>query len=1402
MSIDLLLVDDESAFLEQSNIFLKNRESSFNIYTALSGDSALEILEDEDIDVIVSDYQMPGMNGIELLQRIREERGRDIPFIIFTGKGREEVAMKALNLGADRYMQKGGDPKSQYGVLADAIVQEYEHFQSEKNYKRVVENSHDAIFVYKEDVFLFANERAAAITGYDRERLLDMNLLELIHPDLEDGIKNFLEEESEKVDLPYKFETKIITKSGDLKHLHITISTIWFKGKEAFLGSARDITDLKKAQKEREEYISQLRSERNFLERIAETSPVGITEVNGKGEIIYANEEAEKVLGLSESELKGRTYDDPDWQITDYEGEEYPKEKLPFNQVKETEEPVYDVRHVIEWPGGERKFLSINAAPLHDEKGNFDGMVSTIEDVTEKVKKERELEETKNWLSGIIEGISVPAFVIDEDHKVTHWNRACEELTGLPKEEMIGTTETWKAFYKEERPVLADMLVDDASKKEIDRWYGDKVQESPLLADSYRGEEWFELKDELVCIFYTTSPIKNSKGERIGAVETLQDITKRKEAERDLKREQERLLRLMDNIPGMAYRCAMDENRTMKFLSDGCEELTGYEPEDLVDNEVIAYSDLIHPGDKDDLREEIRASVENNELFETEYRIRTSSGEIKWVWERGKAVQEEDGFLEGIITDITERKEMEIELKQRKRTLENSINGIAIADLDGEVRYVNPALLDMFGHDEEEKIVGENTIDFFYDEEKAAEAIGKVIEDGEWQGELEGVKSDGDLIDVYLSANLIKDQKGDPSGLLGTMVDISERKEKEKKLQRERKKFEEIFNNANDAIYLHRLTEEGMPGSFVEVNDIACEMLGYSKEEFADMSPQDIDASEESEKLPKIMEDLLDKGEKRFEMVHQTKDGHKVPVEIHSHVFELDGKGLALSIARDITERKKAEQNLKENQKKLKQLYDLAPKIAGSESLQELYELIVDIAKDILDFDVCSVEIEDNGELVVRASTEKELIDEYSLSVEEGIAGKTYREGESLLLEHIKEHDEARPTDSSFRSGISIPMGDIGVFQALSYEEDYFDEEDLELGELFVSYVTESINRLKAVQALKESEDKYRTLVETSFVGVGMTDFENDLTFVNDRMAEMLGYEKEELEGKNLADISTEKGMKKFEQNNKKRKEGITSHYESQLVKKDGKVIDVLVSGAPFKNADGEFVGTIGVMLDITERKKVQEREEFLHTLLRHDLKNKIQVIQGYIQLIEDEDLSKTVRDFVEKALKGIREGADLIDKIRLLREAQEEEKKTVKISKAVKEAVENNRDIAKDNGMTIETDCDLKGCEVEGGPLLIEVFSNLLENSIYHSGGEKIRMAEEVLEDEIKFTIEDDGKGISDDLKGKLFERGFRDGEKSGSGLGLYIVKEILGDYGGKIEVDDSELGGARFEIYLQKTG
>jgi len=217
------------------------------------------------------------------------------------------------------------------------------------------------------------------------------------------------------------------------------------------------------------------------------------------------------------------------------------------------------------------------------------------------------------------------------------------------------------------------------------------------------------------------------------------------------------------------------------------------------------------------------------------------------------------------------------------------------------------------------------------------------------------------------------------------------------------------------------------------------------------------------------------------------------------------------------------------------------------------------------------------------------------------------------------------------------------------------------------------------------------------------------------------------------------------------------------------------------------------------ERIQIRNREDFLHSLLRHDLKNKNQIIQGYLELLEDHDLSDEVKEFVYRAERAAKDSIEMIRKVRNLRKIEEEEEiDEMDLGSVMDKVLSEHKDQLQEKDIDIDmAECD---CKVKGGALLEELFSNLVGNSVKHSDCEEIKVSIRVEEDECMVTIEDDGSGIPDDIKEKIFEKGFKSGTNAGTGLGLYMVREIAESYGGSVEVEDSELGGAGFTVHLRK--
>lgn len=171
------------------------------------------------------------------------------------------------------------------------------------------------------------------------------------------------------------------------------------------------------------------------------------------------------------------------------------------------------------------------------------------------------------------------------------------------------------------------------------------------------------------------------------------------------------------------------------------------------------------------------------------------------------------------------------------------------------------------------------------------------------------IREDGETRWVREMAQKVTNTEGEVERIIGMVMDVTDQKDTHRELQESEKKYRKIFNNANDAMYLHGV-EEGVPTEFMEVNEVATEMLGYSREELLSMSPRDIDADTGPERMSRIMEELAESDKKTFEVQHRKKDGSLVPVEISAHLFEMSGREVVLAIARDITERKKHQREL------------------------------------------------------------------------------------------------------------------------------------------------------------------------------------------------------------------------------------------------------------------------------------------------------------------------------------------------------------------------------------------------------------------------------------------------------------------------------------------------------------
>jgi len=177
--------------------------------------------------------------------------------------------------------------------------------------------------------------------------------------------------------------------------------------------------------------------------------------------------------------------------------------------------------------GGTMRLMKMATSPVI-----IDGELRGFQHVARDITEEKSAEE---MLSKITDGSPIPSFVIDREHKVTHWNTAITFLTGIATKDIVGTDEQWRAFYNEKRPVMADLIVDGASPADIENYYKGQYRKSQLIDGAYEADDFFpSLGEGGKWLRFTASPIKDNSGGIISAIETLQDITEERQLEENM----------------------------------------------------------------------------------------------------------------------------------------------------------------------------------------------------------------------------------------------------------------------------------------------------------------------------------------------------------------------------------------------------------------------------------------------------------------------------------------------------------------------------------------------------------------------------------------------------------------------------------------------------------------------------------------------------------------------------------------------------------------------------------------------------------------------------------------------------------------------------------------------------
>jgi len=316
----------------------------------------------------------------------------------------------------------------------------------------------------------------------------------------------------------------------------------------------------------------------------------------------------------------------------------------------------------------------------------------------------------------------------------------------------------------------------------------------------------------------------------------------------------------------------------------------------------------------------------------------------------------EQGYFVTVFEDITERNQVEKALRVSEERLSLALDATSDGLWDWNIAsnriYWSPRAYHMLGYAPDEfPISFETWLNLIHpdDREATKTALDIQLKEGNpFSAEFRYRMKDGSWKWVLGRGRVVAwDTQGRVTRMVGTHVDLSWKKQAEEELRDSEEKYRQLFHNASDAIFLHDIAENGMPGRFVEVNTTACAVLGYSREELLNMTVADINTSQDKEKAPGIVEELVRTGHARFEGFHTRRDGTVFPVDISAHYIQLQGRWMILSICRDITERRMAEKAFIEVNKKL----NLLSSITRHDINNQLFSLkaFLELMKDTLE---------------------------------------------------------------------------------------------------------------------------------------------------------------------------------------------------------------------------------------------------------------------------------------------------------------------------------------------------------------------------------------------------------------------------------------------------------------------
>lgn len=788
-----------------------------------------------------------------------------------------------------------GKPAGLRGVARDIT----DHLDRLHLAEQVLEHSQTGVFVLLDNILVYVNQGLCELMGYTESEVLGTPIWKYVHPD---DIAWLLDHQNRRLageDVSTEFVARGITKSGEVRYYELRISPLIYKGKFALLVNAADTTDEVLARE------SLAESERNFRDLVEKTSD-WVWQINANFIYTYASPRAKEMFGYDPQEMIGKSIFD----LMPTDGVEHIREI--FEQSRRDKKPVVMLETGMLHRDGHVLTIETSAEPIFSN-GDFLGYRGIDRDITTRKQIEEQLRKAFSERESILHAFPDVYFWLDTDGKILECHAADEAELYQPPGQFLNKR-------------MQDVLPEDVGRRFAEAIAELKRTQSIVSLEYTLKIEGTEKHYEARMMLISTGTI----------IVIVRNITERYVANVSLTESRKMLELVLENIPQYVF--WKDTNLVYLGCNDNFAEAAGVgSPEHIVGK--TDYDLAWEKNEAESYRKWDRQVIDEDKpvlnIIESQ---RRPDGHISWVDTNKIPLHSAEGEVIGVLgtyEDITERRKAEQalhEAESKYRSLvEETMVGVYMIQ-DDHLVYVNPRFLEIFGAKQVD-MLGQPPLKFVAPQDRVmvAENLRKRFsgETKTMRYAFKAQRIDETPIDVEVHT-AVMDYQGRPA-VIGSLWDITERKRYTEALQDNEERYRRLFEHSPDMVFV--LSAD--TGTFISMNPAVTQTLGYAPYDVLGKTPGDIspeyqpDGKSSSEEAIRLIKAQPGAPAQRLEWVHKKKDGALVDCEISLVAYKQHGEVLIQAIARDITERKQAE----ESRRKLEQELDRQKRVFYRETI-------------------------------------------------------------------------------------------------------------------------------------------------------------------------------------------------------------------------------------------------------------------------------------------------------------------------------------------------------------------------------------------------------------------------------------------------------------------------------------